>query len=49
MVGMVLTLLIAAPLTEYRYVAAGHVGLPFLLMALWAGAHDEEDDADARR
>jgi hypothetical protein len=49
MVGMVLTLLIAAPLTEYRYVAAGHVGLPFLLMALWAGAHDEEEDADARR
>ncbi len=41
MVGMVLTLLIAAPITDFRYAAAGHVGLPVLLMALWAGAHDE--------
>jgi len=43
LVGMVLTLLIAAPLTEFRYVAAGHIGLPFLLLALWAGAHREEE------
>lgn len=43
LVGMVLTLLIAAPLTDFRYAAAVHVGLPFLLLALWAGAHREEE------
>lgn len=39
LVGVVLTLLIAAPITDFRYVGAGHVGLPVLLLALWAGAH----------
>lgn len=32
---MVGTLLIAAPVTDFRYVAAGHVGLPVLLAAAW--------------
>ncbi|MEL4357143.1 MULTISPECIES: DUF6020 family protein [unclassified Luteococcus] len=31
------TLLLAAPLTDFRYVAAGHVGLPVLLAAAWIG------------
>ncbi|MEL4503949.1 DUF6020 family protein [Luteococcus sp. H138] len=29
------TLLVAAPVTDFRYVAAGHVGLPVLLAAAW--------------
>ncbi|WP_154662091.1 DUF6020 family protein [Acidipropionibacterium acidipropionici] len=41
LVGLVVTLLIAAPVLDYRYVAAAHVGLPVLLMAMWAGARGD--------
>lgn len=40
--GLILTLMIAAPVLDYRYVAPGHVGLPVLLMAMWAGARGGE-------
>lgn len=31
------TLMIASPLTDFRYLALGHVGLPVLLAAFWLG------------
>lgn len=35
--ALIATLMIASPLTDFRYVGAGHLALPVLLAMMWAG------------
>lgn len=48
-VALMATLLIASPLTDYRYVAAFHVGLPVLVSVLWLRPGMSGARADARQ